>query len=138
MDEHPGPPFTHKASGAVAGLFRDSKNQKNMLMFAASFVSRCNLNTGQLNRVHTAHRQIARVLVYTRSCLTDTRVCHIVNLCSSRLVLENGMRNAVSYFYRTFSPEVMLRWYGSRSAEAICCRYERQARRSLAQSKVHF
>lgn len=33
MDEHPGPPFSHKARGAVLALLRASKNQKNMDMF---------------------------------------------------------------------------------------------------------
>jgi hypothetical protein len=32
MEELPGPPFIHIASGALAGSFRASKNQKNVLM----------------------------------------------------------------------------------------------------------
>jgi hypothetical protein len=33
MDEHPGPPFSHMASGAVVGFERDSKNQNHMFIF---------------------------------------------------------------------------------------------------------
>lgn len=29
MDEHPGPPFSHRVNGAVSGLFRASKNQNH-------------------------------------------------------------------------------------------------------------
>lgn len=32
MEEAPGPPFNHIASGAFAGSFLDSKNQKNVLI----------------------------------------------------------------------------------------------------------
>lgn len=32
MDELPGPPFIHIDSGAFAGSFLDSKNQKKVLM----------------------------------------------------------------------------------------------------------
>lgn len=32
IDEDPGPPFIHIESGAFAGSFRDSKNQKKVLM----------------------------------------------------------------------------------------------------------
>ena len=36
MDEHPGPPLSHIARGAVLGSFRDSKNQNHMLIFSNS------------------------------------------------------------------------------------------------------
>ena len=29
IDEHPGPPFSHRVNGAVSGLFRASKNQNH-------------------------------------------------------------------------------------------------------------
>jgi hypothetical protein len=37
MLEQPGPPLNHVARGAVAGLFLDSKNQKNIFSFADGF-----------------------------------------------------------------------------------------------------
>lgn len=32
MDDEPGPPFIHIDKGALAGSFRDAKNQKNVLI----------------------------------------------------------------------------------------------------------
>lgn len=39
MEEQPGPPLNHVASGAVVGLFRASKNQNHMFSLPVLIIS---------------------------------------------------------------------------------------------------
>ena len=36
IDEQPGPPLSHNTRGSVAGLFRDSKNQKKKCLSSST------------------------------------------------------------------------------------------------------
>ena len=96
IDEHPGPPLNHVASGAVVALCLASKNQKNMFSFPV-FSQQLSFSISEYE-ILTTNIQIPRMLRHAGRRLTDSRVGHEIELGSSCIVLEDRMHDPISVF----------------------------------------
>jgi len=87
IDEQPGPPLNHVASGAVVGLLRASKNQNHLQQVNKRWERP---RQGCLHVLVGPDAEIARVLIHTRRSLTNARVGSELYLSTSSSVFEDS------------------------------------------------